>query len=66
MLIVVSGRPGGVDPFFDVWGMLLGLRWCVFGAGINQIGIVLALKYESLVPILYCLTVVTIWTLARL
>ena len=66
MSIVVSGRYGGVDPFFDIRGMLLGLRWCVFGARVDQVGIVVALIYESLVPILYCSTVVIIWALVRL
>lgn len=61
MSIFVSGRCGGVDPFFDVRGILLGFRWCVFGPRINQIGIMLVLIYESLVHILYCLTVVAIW-----
>lgn len=51
MSIFVSGRCGGVDPFFDVWGILLGLRWCVFGPRISQNGIVLVLIYKSLVQI---------------
>lgn len=66
MLIVVSGRCGGVDPFFDIRGMLLGLRSCVFSARINQICVVVALLYEPVALILCCSTTVTTRMLVRL